>query len=121
RSLRIRPQELDPSKPFDLEAIVEVERPLPRGRLRLVLRPTAELLANHTAAVSSANIDVLQLVDVPAPSEVLREVGTWKIQGRVEQFPMFPGTYSFSLELLEDPHNDILDVATYNVRVPGSL
>ena len=46
-------------------------------------------------------------------------VGTWRIRGFVDKFPMFAGAYSFSLELLEKPHDDVLDVATAIIRVPG--
>ena len=119
RSLRVRPQEIDPAKPFQIRALIEVERPMPRGRLRLVLRPTAELVAATARVEISEELELVQLLDVPVPADMLREVGNWHLDGWVDQFPMFPGTYTLSLELLEDPHNDVLDIATYNVRVPG--
>src|SRR5690606_10923586 len=36
RHLKVRPREVHPSEPFDIEAEIEVERAMPRGRLRLV-------------------------------------------------------------------------------------
>lgn len=119
KSMRIRPQEINPSEPFEIEADIEVERPLPRGWLRLVLRPTAELVQMHTKAETIADIDLVKLLEVPVPSDMLTEVGTWRIRGHVDKFPMFAGSYLFSLELLEQPHDDVLDVATALIRVPG--
>jgi ABC-type polysaccharide/polyol phosphate transport system ATPase subunit len=120
RSLRVRPQEVNPADPFEIEAIVEVERALPRGRLRLVLRPTAELVALQSNQEISADLELIQLVGVDVPSDILKEPGTWRLSGHVSRFPMFAGSYSFSLELVEDPHNDVLDVATALIRVPGA-
>jgi len=112
--------EVGPADPFEIEAVIEVERPMPRGRLRLLLRPTAELVAMTSGQDISEDIELVQLLDVPVPSDALREAGTWMVRGFVDNFPMFAGTYSFSLELLEDPHDDILDVATALIRIPGA-
>jgi ABC-type polysaccharide/polyol phosphate transport system ATPase subunit len=120
KSLRIRPQEVGPSEPFEIEADIEVERALPRGWLRLVLRPTAELVRMHSQQEGSLDeIDLVKLLEVPVPADMLTKVGTWRIRGFVDKFPMFAGAYSFSLELLEKPHDDVLDVATAIIRVPG--
>lgn len=121
RELKIRPREVHPSEPFDIEASIEVERPMPRGRLRLVLRPTAELIAAHSNAAISDDLELPQLLDVPVPPDMLREAGTWVLRGHVDGYPMFPGPYTFSLELMEDPHNEVLDAATAQVTVPGAL
>lgn len=119
RGIRVRPQELDPGEPFEIEADIEVDRPMPRGRLRLVLRPTAELVAAHSNTEVSDDLELVQLLDVPVPADMLREEGRYRVRGFVERFPMFPGSYHFSIELLEDPHNDVLDIAHCMVRVPG--
>jgi lipopolysaccharide transport system ATP-binding protein len=119
KSLKVVPQEVEPSKPFEIVAEIEVERAMPRGRLRLVLRPTAELVAMATNHANIDEADLMALLDVPVPPDALREEGTWIVRGQVERFPMFAGSYLFSLELLEDPHTDILDVATALIRVPG--
>lgn len=119
RTLRVHPHEVGPADPFEIEAVIEVERPMPRGRLRLVLRPTAELVAFQSNQEVSADLDLPQIVSVAVPTDRLNEVGTWTLTGHVERFPMFAGSYSFSLELLEDPHDDVLDAATALLRVPG--
>lgn len=121
RHLKIRPRTIQPSEPFDIEALIEVERPMPRGRLRLVLRPSAELVAAHTNAPNLSFEELPQILDVPVPPDMLREEGTWVLRGRVDGYPMFPGTYTFSIELMEDPHNEVLDFAIANVEVPGSV
>jgi ABC-type polysaccharide/polyol phosphate transport system ATPase subunit len=121
RELKVRPREIHPSEPFDLEAVIEVERPMPRGRLRLVLRPTAELIAAHTSSEITAELELPQLLDVPVPPDMLREEGTWVLKGHVDGYPMFPGAYTFSLELMEDPHNEVLDAAACQVMVPGAV
>lgn len=121
RELKVRPREIHPSEPFDLEAVIEVERPMPRGRLRLVLRPSAELIAAHTNVEITSELELPQLLDVPVPPDMLRKEGTWVLRGHVDGYPMFPGAYSFSLELMEDPHNEVLDVATARVMVPGAV
>ena len=121
RELKVRPREVNPSEPFDLEAVIEVERPMPRGRLRLVLRPTAELVAAHTQGNMPVEADLPQILDVPVPPDMLREEGTWTLRGHVDGYPMFPGPYTFSLELMEDPHNEVLDVAMAHLDVPGSI
>lgn len=121
RELRIKPREVHPSEPFEIEATIEVERPMPRGRLRLVLRPTAELIAAHTNSEITEDLELPQLLDVPVPPDMLREEGNWVLRGYVDGYPMFPGPYTFSLELMEDPHNEVLDVATAQVRVPGAM
>lgn len=119
KTLRVRPLEVGPAEPFEIEAVIEVERAMPRGRLRLLLRPTAELVAMTTSQEVSEELELVQLLNVPVPSDALHEAGTWTVRGFVDKFPMFAGTYSFSLELLEDPHDDILDVATALIRIPG--
>lgn len=121
RSLRIRPQEIAAGESFEIDALIEVERPMTKGRLRLVLRPTAELVAAHMNTAVSTDIELTQLIEAPVPANLLREEGTWRLRGFVEHFPMFPGTYTYSLELLEDPHTDVLDAATYNIRIPGAV
>jgi len=120
RSLKVRPQEVEPGQPFEIEAAIEVERPMPRGRLRLVLRPTAELVAAHTNQEVDDQGDLIELVNVPVPSEVLSDAGSWRLRGRVRSFPMFAGSYVFSLDLLEEPHPDVLDSASAIIRVPGA-
>lgn len=119
KTLRVRPQELGPADPFVIEAVIEVERPMPRGWLRLVLRPTAELVALQSNQEISADLELIQLVAVDVETDLLNRVGTWTLRGHVERFPMFAGSYSFSLELLEEPHDDVLDAATALIRVPG--
>lgn len=121
RHLKVRPREIHPSQPFDLEATIDVERPLRRGRLRLVLRPTPELLAAHTNTEASDEMELPQILDVPVPPDMLREEGTWVLRGHIDGYPMFPGPYSFALELMEDPHNEVLDVATAHINVPGAI
>lgn len=120
RSLRVRPQEVTPTQPFSIEAEVEVDRAMPRGYLRLVLRPTAELMAAAMDQDVSPDLDLAQLLTVPVPSDLLKTPGQWKVVGEVEQFPMFAGTYTFTLELLEEPHDDVLDMATALIRIPGA-
>jgi ABC-type polysaccharide/polyol phosphate transport system ATPase subunit len=120
KTLRVTPQEVEPGEPFEITAEIEVERAMPRGRLRLVLKPTAELVALQASIEMSEVSELPQLVGVAVPSELLREEGTWTLRGHVGRFPMFAGSYFFSLELVEDPHNDILDQATALIRVPGT-
>lgn len=119
RNLRVRPSEVEPSEPFEISALVEVERPMPRGRLRLVLRPTAEMVAGATSQELTDDLELPQLVAVEVPPDCLREEGTWQVKGHVAKFPMFAGSYSFTLQLLEDPHPDVLDETTALIRVPG--
>jgi hypothetical protein len=119
KTLKVVPQEVEPSQPFEIVAEIEVERAMPRGRLRLVLRPTAELVAMATNQAISEELELVQLLDVPVPADALREEGTWTVRGHVDRFPMFAGSYLFSLELFEDPHTDVLDIATALIRVPG--
>ena len=119
KTLKVAPQEVMSSQPFEITGVIEVEQAMPRGRLRLVLRPTAELVAMATNNPSIDEADLMTLIDVPVPSDLLREQGTWVLHGHVERFPMFAGAYHFTLELLEDPHNDVLDAATALIRVPG--
>jgi ABC-type polysaccharide/polyol phosphate transport system ATPase subunit len=119
KTLRVRPQEVAPGEPFEIEAVIEVERAMPRGRLRLILRPTAELVALQSNLEISEELELPQIVGVTVPPDVLRKEGTWTLTGQVGRFPMFAGSYTFSLELLEDPHDDILDAATALIRVPG--
>jgi len=118
-ALRVDPVELIPLEPFRIEAEVTVERPMPRGRLRLVVRPTAEMIAMVTQQAMTDDVDLVQLIEVPVPSMALTEVGTWRISGHVDGFPMFAGAYLFTLELVELGHDDVLDVATTLVSVAG--
>lgn len=124
RSLRIRPQEVEPGDPFDIEAYIEVDRPMPKARLRLVLRPTAEMALQYgnpedLQDVNLDEIELVELLNVPVPSEFLTDPGKWRLRGKVSRFPMFAGTYMFSLDLLEEPHYQVLDSASALIRVPG--
>ena len=65
----------------------------------------------HSGQDIGDGMDLVQLLDVDVPSEMLKKEGSWRIHGSVTSFPMFAGAYLFSLELVEDPHNDILDAA----------
>lgn len=119
RSLKVRPRTINPGEPFDVEAVIDVERPMPRGRLRLVLRPSAELFAAHSQGRMPGADELPQILDVPVPPDMLRNEGRWVLNGHVDDYPMFPGTYTFSLELMEDPHNEVLDMASAFVEIPG--
>ena len=119
RDLKVRPRLLQPSQPFDIEATIEVDRPMPRGRLRLVLRPSAEMFAAHAQGRLPGADELPQILDVPVPPDMLRDAGSWVLRGHVGDYPMFPGTYAFALELMEDPHNEVLDAASAFVEVPG--
>jgi ABC-type polysaccharide/polyol phosphate transport system ATPase subunit len=126
--LSVDPLVLDPAAPFTIECDIEVERPMPRGRLQLILRPTPELLElhGHTNELATAgndlgiiDIDTVTLIRHPVPSDVLEYPGKWTIKGSVGKFPMFPGSYSFDLLLFEEPHELPLDFASCVVEVPG--
>jgi ABC-type polysaccharide/polyol phosphate transport system ATPase subunit len=119
-SLRVTPSEVRPLEPFSIEAEIEVERAMPRGQLRMVLRPTAEMVAMVTQTAMSDDMDLAQLVEVPVPTMMLSEVGTWRITGHVDRFPLFAGSYLLTLELTEERHDEILDIATALITVPGS-
>ena len=51
-SLQILPERVAPNQPFEIEAHIDVERPMPKGRLQLVLRP--RLRCSHSGQPGSA-------------------------------------------------------------------
>ncbi len=118
-ALNVEPSVLHPTEPFTIEAEIQVARAMPRGRLRLVLHPTPELLAAHGQEISSDEAAMVRILDLPVPDHLLSQAGNWVLRGEVEEFPMFPGSYMFALELTEDPHDQVLDIVHTTVEVPG--
>jgi ABC-type polysaccharide/polyol phosphate transport system ATPase subunit len=119
-SLRVLPERVAPNQPFEIEARIDVERPMPKGRLQLVLRPSAALLALWASPEALDAIGSPDLVVVQVPADVVREPGSWVLRGSVAGFPMFSGAYTFTLELREGERNDLVDAAAASIEVPGA-